>query len=243
MLLHLESHGIKVATTKEKGLEFTQAMSYFNVAKTADIQQPAPCGPPIECLKITANGYCCNHCQYCVPTYATFKNHWSSSVHKNDKGSSTTAYHMGFIQSFYSHSPQRWFEVIPALAGLPLLDPFAVYLKTETSKFLETINEPPTHVREIPPLLNVTSWHIHLAEHIKTKEDIKSMCSLVKLPPFKETTGLARLREIVDKYMKDIRTMAHASSIGIKCLLMECPRYISIHHYFLWLCSLFVFSF
>jgi hypothetical protein len=220
---HLKTHSIG-PFTKDQEVEFMQAMKEFDVCEGWDIQLPTPCGPPIECLKVVSNGYCCNHCSYCIPTSRSFNNHWYSSKHKDNKRPSSTAYHLGFIQTFFGSNQQRWFEVIPALSTLPTLDPFAVYLKTEVPKFIKTINEPPTHVREVPPLLNVTGWHDHLASYTKTKADIQNIRTLVRLPPFKETTGLGRLHDITNKYMKDIRAKAHSSSIGIKCLLMECPR-------------------
>jgi hypothetical protein len=220
---HIKTHGIEVKT-KDQQLQFAQAIAEFDVCKTWDVQLPAPCGPPVECLKVTKDGYCCNHCRYCVPTYKSFCRHWSSTVHENDKGLSSATYHLGSIQTFFGSNQQKWFEVTPALAGLSTLDPFVVYLKTEAPRFVKTLNEPPTHVREVPPLLNVTGWHQHLAEHIKSKVDVQNLRTLVRLPPFRETTGLGRLHDITDRYMKDIRAKAHGCSIGIKCLLMECPR-------------------
>ena len=227
MLHHLESHGLKLRTDEHFRL-FEQALQEFDVSQTENIAPPTPLGPPVECLKVTHGGYCCNHCSYCVPTQGSFKNHWSSSVHKNDKGSHTSAHHRGSIQTFYYPTWQCWFEVNPALAGLSPLDPFSVYLTTESTRFIKTLNPSPTHVREIPPLLKLTGWQEHLHPYIQTKADVQKLHALVRLPPFKETTGLARLRIIVDKYMRDVRAKAQACPIGIKCLLMQCPRCVFI---------------
>jgi hypothetical protein len=49
---------------------------------------------------------------------------------------------------------------------------------------------------------------------------------LTRLPPPREITGLGCLRGVVDKYMKIIRIKANGATLGIKYLLMECPRYI-----------------
>lgn len=84
----------------------------LDVRLDANTPQPLPGGPPIECLQIITDGYCCNHCTYCAPSHKAFQNHWYSSVHKNDKTSCAKAYHLGSIQTFFHPSPQHWFEVI-----------------------------------------------------------------------------------------------------------------------------------
>jgi hypothetical protein len=224
---HLKTHGIELAT-QDQMKKFQLAMNEFDISMTTNIPIPSPLGPPIECLQITPDGYCCNHCLYCAPSLKAFQNHWFGSTHKNDKTPSALTFHRGAIQSFFNPSPQHWFEVNPTLATLSSLDPFAVYLKTEVPKFVRTLNEPPTHVREIPPLLKITGWLDHLEDHIKTKNAIRNIRSLVNLPPSKQTTGLGRLRTIVQAYMKDITKKGQSSSLGVKCLLMECPRLVEI---------------
>jgi hypothetical protein len=98
-----------------------------------------------------------------------------------------------------------------------------LYLKTEAPKLVRKLNHPIVNEREVSPLLKITGWHLHLQDYMKTKADVKNLCALVKVPSYKFTTGLGRLRDIVDAYMMDVRQKARDSPIGVKSLLMECP--------------------
>lgn len=135
-----------------------------------------------------------------------------------------SAFHLGSIQTFFNPSPQHWFEVLPVKTTAPTQDIFAVYLQKQVPKFTSTLIGAPIRVHEIPPLLQVTGWHLHLADYIKTQASVKTLLSLVQPPFVKEPKRLDRLRDIAFDYMKEIRTMAQKSAIGIRCLLMECPR-------------------
>jgi hypothetical protein len=222
MLGHLRLHDIFL-NTKELMDQFMESMREFDIPKEPITQVPYPRGPPIECLQVTPDGYCCNGCSYCVPQLGTFQKHWYTA-HKDDNRSARTSFHLGTIQSFYNPTPQKWFEVLPDLGGIPANDPFTVYLQKEVPKLVQTLNVPPTQVREISPLLKITGWQEHLQNHINTRIGVREVRSLVKLPPLRQKEGLGNLGAAVDAYMKDIRQKANLSSIGIKCLLMECPR-------------------
>lgn len=218
---HLQSHGITI--TKQEQDHFAESLRNFNVISTAaEVKLPASRGPPVECLVIVQKGHCCNECHYCAPTFGTFKNHWSA-VHRDVQIPASISFHHGFIQNFFK-SHQCWFEVLPALISMPSTDVFDAYLQHQVPKFQSTLVVPPIHVRETPPMLQVTGWHLHLQEYTRTRASIECIRSLVQVPPLRQTQGLGRLRQIVFDYMTDIRTKAQNSSIGVKSLLMECPR-------------------
>jgi hypothetical protein len=221
MVRHLKTHGIKLskATTRR----FHQIITELGVLTSTTVTVPDPRGPPVELLAIKPDGYCCNECNFCFPGFGGFKKHWSRD-HKNHEAPTMAAYHKGSIQTFFQPTNQRWFEVLPAMTNLPTQDVFATYLEKQVPKFKSTLISAPVHVHEVPPLLQVTGWHTHLANFIKTQEGVRDIQSLVQVPFSKETKGLDGLRDVVFKYMKDVRAKAQASTIGVKCLLMECPR-------------------
>jgi hypothetical protein len=222
MQSHLKSHGITLS--KAQQAEYTQCLEEFSVSTSMDIQVPLPHGPPVECLNVIEEGYCCNHCDYCIPTRRTFNNHWSGVLHQSNKSPAEDAFHRGCIQTFFHGNKQQWFEVLPGLVDISPEDPFGVYLRQQVPQFISTLNPLPVHVREIPPLLQITGWHSHLEHFIQTKKDVRGIRSLVRLPPFREKKGLGRLRDVVEKYMRDTRLKATQSALGVRCLLMECPR-------------------
>jgi hypothetical protein len=219
MIRHIKTHGLRL--TKDKVNQFNQALSQLDVSATANIPAPNPRGPPVEGLIVKPKGHCCNHCNYCTPTFGGFKKHWSLN-HREDDMPTSAAYHHGFIQTFFDPSPQRWFEVLPpAPTPLPNQDLFAAYLESQVPQFKSTLISGPVRAHEVPPLLQFTRWHVHLANFIKTQEGVRDITSLVQVPSPKQTKGLGALRDIVFNYMKDIRAKADASTIGVKCLLME----------------------
>ena len=108
------------------------------------------------------------------------------------------------------------------------MDIFEAYLQQQVPKFQSTLICAPIHVRETPPLLQITGWHMHLREYITTRVDVETLRTLVQVtPPSKQKKGLGCLRDVSLDYMKDIRKKAQNSSIGIRSLLMECPRLVS----------------
>lgn len=223
LLGHLKSHGL--VPTLEQVHELQSDIVQHMVNETTDIISPLPGGPPVEGLSITHNGHCCQHCSYCSPKFSSFKKHWGQK-HPDIKIPAREAFQLGDIQTFFSPSPQRWFRVNPSLSCQPLTDPFAIYLNKHLPVLSHTsIIASATHAREIPPLLQVTNWHIHLQEYTADKNRLDGLRKLMSLPSLRNSPPLlVNLKESVFQYMVIIRDNAKQSAIGIKRLLMECPR-------------------
>jgi hypothetical protein len=90
------------------------------------------------------------------------------------------------------------------------------------------ILNPPLNPNEVPPLLKVTQWHEHLKDYTKDRNQVQKLLELMKLPTSRRGEGWmgSPLRATITGYMKGIRDKAHNASLGIRCLLMECPRFV-----------------
>lgn len=220
---HLKSHGL-IPTSQQSEDLHTELVKH-HVADTSDVLPPPPGGPPIEGLSITPNGHCCKCCTYCCPTFAAFAVHWSSK-HRDITTPAREAFTLSDIQTFFKPSPQRWFKVNAALSQLQMDDPFAIYLQHQVPLFTENnYIAPATHPREIPPLLQVTGWHLHLQEYTEDKSKVEGVRKLMALPSLRNSSPLLlQLKESVFQYMAIVRDNARQSVIGVKRLLMECPR-------------------
>jgi len=183
----------------------------------------APC-PPIEGLKIH-NGFACLICKYCCGTENTMASHFSRN-YKNVSGTAKQNYTEASIQAFFEQHP-KFFAVNPSLHGLTEDDLFSVYMKKCAPKIEKSRDfNPPQNVNEIPPLLKTMQWHEHLVEYTTDQTKVNELLEIWTLPT--STQGEAwmgkRLRLIIEGYMKDIRKKTLSSPIGIKHLLIVCPR-------------------
>jgi Orsellinic acid/F9775 biosynthesis cluster protein D len=222
---HLKKH--QIALTDDQHSQLFKLIEKYQIIPDTTITVPLPLNAPVEGLTIVEEGHCCDMCNYCVPTFVTFRMHWSHA-HPQDKTPAANSFHLGSIQTFFNPIGQCWFEV---QRTIDLSDPFSLYLRHQVPKYKTATAvtiPPPTHEREIPPLLQVTGWHLHLADYITSKPKIRELLELVQPPSVHDSNlaGLGQLRGLVWEYMVDVRTKAHNSTIGTRCLLMECPRYV-----------------
>lgn len=222
---HLKTHGFTLTTQQSEELQ--SELVIHDIKDTSNIAPPLPGGPPIEGLSVVSNGHCCTHCTYCSPTFNTFETHWCKK-HPDITTPARDAFILGDIQTFFRPSPQRWFRVNAALTALQMDDPFAIYLQKQVPQFTSsTMIASATHVREIPPLLQVTGWHLHLQDYTEDKDKIEGLRKLMALPSLRNSSPLfVSLKETVFQYMGIVRENARQSAIGIKHLLMECPRQV-----------------
>lgn len=222
IVAHLNTHDIRIP--KKDISKLVTSLTDLQAEESREkIRNPPPGGPPVECLPVVQEGHCCNQCNYCVPALTSFRNHWSSA-HKDDLTPANESFHLGVIQTFFKSRRQSWFEVIPSLVpSPPSVDLFEVYMQQQVPKFKETLVNEPIHVREIPPFLQVTGWHLHLEKHLKTRQGIKNIRSLVYLPTLRDNET-SYLHNLVLAYMKDIRHKNQNSSLAVRSILMECPR-------------------
>jgi hypothetical protein len=203
--------------------ELDDVLQLHQVLTTTDVQVPPPGGPPVEGLAIQLDGYACSECSACTQTYKTFKNHWSMD-HKEFDAPARKSYRKTAIQSFFP-TPLHPFAVNPSLASIATSDPFYLYLTQEVPKLKNmTLVPPPTTEKEIPPLLQVTNWHVHLADHISSKAALREVLKLKNLPGLKDDSPRGRLRDVVWKYMQEVRTLARKAPFSVRCILMEWPR-------------------
>jgi hypothetical protein len=220
---HLKSHGIRLDSLQESELTIVIGDNY--VLPIDDIQAPEPNGPPVECLKMYPDGYCCLHCSYCALSKLTFDKHWSQA-HKAlgflpPEERST----IGTIQTFFRPQPQRFFRVNPNLDKVLPEDPFAIYMQTEVPHFAPFPATLPINPHEVPPFLQMTQWHIHLQDYTQEYRKRRWLRDLIALPRkiSHRPTGLERLRGLSFDYLDKVRSIAKDSQISVLLLLQECP--------------------
>lgn len=222
-ITHVKHHGVKLIDTSQ--IDFDHAVAALDVATTTSmVQVPPPGGPPVEILTVIKNGHCCNVCNYCSPKKKSLNNHWYATHGKERTLAPELRYHMGAIQSFFIVLGDHYFEVNPTLTQLPADDIFAIYMRDEVSKFTPFPATLPTHPNEVPPLLQVTQWHVHLAAYTEDYRKRDALRSLVTLPSHSTPTGIGHLGDVAFEYLKEIRDKASQSTLAMRHLLMECPR-------------------
>jgi Protein of unknown function (DUF3505). len=222
ILSHIKSHGVKVGSEMRKEME-ENLQNILLVKTTQEVVQPLSGGPPVELLKMV-DGHCCVECSYAAPAARTLQNHWHSTHGKSQTVSPNLRYIKGTLQTFFQHFGQHYFQVNPALTALSADDTFAIYMRDHVPKFPAFPAPPPLTEREIPPLLHVTQWHEHLSGYTTNTQTRQELISLVNLKSSSAQGGLKKVGEVCFEYLKDIRAKANRSTLGMRTLLMECPR-------------------
>lgn len=215
-------HHIQMSIAERKTLNtIVQSLSIQSASQ--DIPTPPPHQAPIAGLKVFL-GFSCQHCAFCAISSTTMDKHKSQS-HRDLLQPASATYISASVQTYFICHP-HFFHVINELAGLPFDNPYARYLDTVAPVIskLELLN-PPIHEHEIPPLLKVTQWNIHLQDFVKTKSKVALIYSLTK-PPTSDTPYGSRLATLINNYMCSIRQLAKDAHIEVKYLLIECPRYV-----------------
>ena len=220
-----QKHQIKLTKVQNKKLKEVLESHHFESDSNSIDPPKVPC-PPIEGLEVS-DGLACDFCTYCCKAQRSMSNH-SSAVHRDIQGASKDSCHKVRVQAFFTQRP-KFFEVNPSLHGLKEDDLFSVYMRTYAPKIEKSRDlNPPQSVNEIPPLLKVMQWHEHLATYTTDQTKVKELLEIWTIPT--HTQGEAwmgnRLRLTIEGYMKDIRKKAIDTPIGIKQLLMVCPRYV-----------------
>jgi Orsellinic acid/F9775 biosynthesis cluster protein D len=220
---HLKKHQLDL--TKSQQSELESICKRLGVNPGSDVALPAPNGPPVEGLKLI-KGYCCTHCSYCAPEKRTIQTHWSRA-HRGIVAFDNGRFTQGSLQSFFDPIPLKYFQVNPDLEGVATNDPYTVYARDEKPRYQQLPGNPPTAPREVPPLLTATGWHVHLDVYCRDSTLRRSLKTLTKLPRQPTTTGIDSLGSIVYAYQQSIRTLANKVPFGVRCWLMQCPRYVN----------------
>lgn len=219
---HVNQHRIKLTKAERKKIQ--SIIDHGNFAKQSSEVDfpPFPCSP-VEGITVQ-DGFICNLCNFCCPSDRTMMTHFST-MHKGSKSNSNTA----SIQAYFAYRP-KYFPVVPCLRGLNKDDLFAIYLQQCAPEIeaLKILN-PPRSPHEVPPLLKVTQWHEHLKDHTADRDKVRKLLELTALPTSnrgESWLGLP-LRATIEGYMKNVRVKANNASLGIKCLLKDCPRFVA----------------
>ena len=226
LISHSNAHNIKLLPADKKSIQTIMDNSSF-LNDSIAVASPNPPCPPIEGI-LVQNGFVCNLCGYCCIAVQTMRNHFSDN-HKADLGFAKANSKSAQVQALFIRRP-KYFAVTSSLHGLNEKDLFAVYLQ-QCAPEIETLRilNPPLNLNEVPPLLKVTQWHEHLKEYTNNCDQVQKLLELMKLPTSIRGEGWMGLplRTTIEGYMKDVRFKAHNASLGIKCLLIECPRFVA----------------
>jgi Orsellinic acid/F9775 biosynthesis cluster protein D len=223
LISHSNAHNIKLLPEEKRNLQKIMDNSCF-LDDSGEVASPtAPC-PPIDGI-LVQKGFACTLCSYCSIAPRTMQNHFYAS-HKDSSELAKESSKPAQVQAFFARRP-KYFAVTPSLRGLNEDDLFTVYLRQCAPELdsLKILN-PPLNPNEVPPLLKVTQWHEHLKDYTTDRDTVRKLLELLKLPTLKrgESCLGSPLRNTIESYMKNIRVQANNASLGIKCLLKECPR-------------------
>lgn len=226
LIFHSHGHHITLLPAEKQNLQTIINNSTFLDDTNYNVSSPTPPCSPIEGLLIE-EGIACKLCSYCTIGARTMRNHFSLK-HKGVLGFAKDNTKSIQVQTLFPRYP-KYFAVTPILRGLQQDDLFTVYLQQCVPEIenLQILN-PPLNPNEVSPLLKIMQWHEHLKDYISDRESVQRLLELTKLPTSKrgEAWMGTPLRETVEGYMRNVRVKANNSSLGIRCLLKECPRYI-----------------
>jgi hypothetical protein len=222
---HVKNHGVEMKL--EQLREMHKVLDSLDLIMNArQLATPVNGGPPVELLTQVPRGHCCDFCGYCAPSRKSMDNHWSR-VHKlNRKIARQHRCHLGTLQTFFYPVSEHYFEVNPMLGGQPKDSLFAIYMRDEVPKIPAFPATAPQDSRDVNPLLKSTEWHVHLEGHTADRRTRETLRSLVQLPSSQAKTGLSSLGRICNQYLVLMRDKAMSSSFAMRCLLMECPRWV-----------------
>ena len=226
LLSHSNTHDIRLLPDDRQNLQTIMDNSSF-LDDSIEVTLPNPPCPPIEGI-LVQDGFSCDPCSYCCSTIGSMQNHFSTK-HKGALGPAKANFKPAHVQSLFARRP-KYFLVTPILRGLNEEDLFTRYMQ-QCAPEIEQLKTliPPLNANEVPPLLKVTQWHEHLKDYTKNREQVQKLLELIRLPTSRrgESWMGPPLRATIEGYMRDVRVKANNASLGIKCLLMECPRFVS----------------
>ncbi|PPR05282.1 hypothetical protein CVT26_011477 [Gymnopilus dilepis] len=225
---HVKSH-----LRKLKHKDFRPLQEWLNLHRLAatnkDLPLPITIRPAFEALRIH-KGYTCAKCSFCGTTDESMRIH-CSNVHRISTNWNKTI-HTAQLQTFFP-SNQIYFPVQDAIAnGFNVTESQDNIINAYIKQILPTLAIPsdallqPSSDLELPPLLRITQWHQHLATYIASRSATNSILSLMKLPTSRhgEQWLGEPLRRVIHEYMLDVKAKALSAPLGVRCLLMECPR-------------------
>jgi Orsellinic acid/F9775 biosynthesis cluster protein D len=225
LISHSNGHDIKLLPEEKRNLQKIMDNSCF-LDDSNEVASPSPPCPPIDGILIQ-DGFSCSLCSHCCTTFRSMQTHFSSK-HKDSSGFAKDNSNAAKVQALFTRRP-KYFAVKPILRGLNEDDLFTVYLRQCAPELdsLKILN-PPLTPNEVPPLLKITQWHEHLKDYTTDRDTVRKLLELLKLPTSKQGESClgSPLRNTIESYMKNIRVQANNASIGIKCLLKECPRFV-----------------
>ena len=226
VLTHSKGHRINLLSAEKKAIQSIISNSSF-LDDSIEVDSPTPPCPPIEGI-LVRDGLSCKLCSYCCVTYNTIKSHFNDK-HRFVPGFAKANSKSASVQALFARRP-KYFAVMPSLCGLNEDDLFSVYLQ-QCAPEIEALKilPPPLNANEVPPLLKVTEWHEHLKDYTNDRDSVQKLLELTKLPTSRQ--GIAwlglPLRSTIEGYLRDVRNKARNASLGIKCLLKECPRFVN----------------
>lgn len=207
-----------IPVSREQQESWKQTVTEWNVAPDHTVPS-VQSHQPVELLKIHANAYCCNSCTYAALSMGTFSKHWSTE-HRTVNIRPNERYHDGCVQTFYSHAPCIFFEVdIPIPTSTPM---FNIYMKKEVPNYVPFDVVIPSAPREIPPLLYNTRWHEHIADYITDKAKCRLLFTLAHPTRYTKCS----LWKLVWNYLGAVANIAKDTTMRVRCLLTEYPRYV-----------------
>lgn len=211
---HLKTHNISRTFLTES---INSLVEHFQILIDTSIVSPSSNGPPISGLRIH-DGLSCTYCNYVCLTEGT------AEKHHHGKSS--------FIpckaQTFFYPTSVRYFSVIVPEEIIDVNDLYGQFVRQILPTIPQLSIGTPSTVREIPPLLLKTQWHLHLKDWQLDPSKRQQIKTLVKPASPSEPWTLA-LAKSVETYMIEIRSKAYSVDYLVLRKLMQEPKYVSLN--------------
>jgi len=219
------NHGIPIAPNQRKKLK--SAIADTGVLSSCQEVPTRRAGEaPIPGIAIK-EGLKCHLCQYACPKPSTMGTHFSTNhpgIGAMAKNSSAAS-----IQTLFAFSC-IYFVVLPTLSGVAAGDTWKLIVEgpLRAMNRSDVLSLPYDPSNEITPLLRMTRWNDFITDdRLKSRNSLDAVRSLTK-PPIgvlaKTETFGNRLRLVIVAYMEEARRLGRGATLGVRSLLMECPR-------------------
>lgn len=187
--------------------ELDSVVRQWEVVPDQQVPLPAFDGPPVEGLSVH-EGMACEApgCVYACRKQESMDQHYQGQ-HPLTNVPRAKRHRLADVQCFFTNTGTKYFTVNKALIGH---DPEGLY-STFLTKYLPSIPKPPmlppNTTREIPPLVKMTGWHIHLGDFVTDTDKREALVEAATRPKAKEPL-FGQLHDWVFEYLAAIREMS-----------------------------------
>ncbi|EGN93511.1 hypothetical protein SERLA73DRAFT_156419 [Serpula lacrymans var. lacrymans S7.3] len=184
----------------------------------------APNGPPLEIIPVVDGYQCTLQCTFCSFKKGTCERHVYHHP-REQRNSGIDNLRNARVQTVFQGRNRKYFAINEALAS-PLSEelPLEEILRNYESIFNMVGPSSPNTLREVPPLLQITQWHVLLREYVEDEEKRKQLMTIMGLEEPECQFAYTHMRKASIKYLNEAANRVRQGGLGIRCLIKHGPN-------------------